>query len=281
VAQFSVCLIQPPGYVHSLALLEVCHLLCFSLESLHQSCRFEVNRLEAGANNIVVGYHLLTPDQIAPLAGQQVIFYQLEQLPLREGWFTADREAVLRAARAVWDYSPHNLELLRARGFERLHHLPLGYHPKLKRIPHREESARDIDVLFYGSMNARRAAVVDSLRARCRTQVLFGVYGDSRDEYIARSRIVLNVHFYEAKILEQVRLSYLLNNECFVLSEEAEQNPFLGAAATGPYDQLADLCRSYLAAPESRRQIAAAGHRIIQDRPMVDHLRSALEALPQ
>ena len=32
--RFSVCLIQPPNYVHSLALLEVAQLLAGSLESL-------------------------------------------------------------------------------------------------------------------------------------------------------------------------------------------------------------------------------------------------------
>ena len=43
-------------------------------------------------------------------------------------------------------------------------------------------------------------------------RTLFGDYGEVRDRWIARSRVVLNIHFYDIKVAEQVRLSYLLNN---------------------------------------------------------------------
>jgi len=149
LARFSICLVQPSGYVHSLALLEVCQLLTCSLASLGHAARWQTNRVEAGACNIVVGYHLLDPRSMAQLAGQRVVLYQLEQLSNREGWFTPDREAVLRQAWAAWDYSAENVGFLRGRGFERVGLLPLGYHPGLERIRHRPEAGKDIDVLFY------------------------------------------------------------------------------------------------------------------------------------
>jgi len=277
--RFSICLVQPANYVHSLALWEVCQLLAGSIESLGGRFGIQVNTVDPEAVNIVVGYHLLGPKVKDHFAGRRVIVYQLEQLSDREGWFTPERETLLRSAWAVWDYSPENVDFLRARGIERVGLLPIGYHRCLEKIRHRDDAEKDIDVLFYGAVNDRRAAVIRQIQSRLRTECLFGVYGADRDAYIARSRIVLNVHFYQAQILEQVRLAYLLNNRCFVISEEAAANPYDGGVVFGPLAELPELCRQYAACPEERRKIAEQGYRTLQQQPMVDHLRRALAEL--
>ena len=83
--------------------------------------------------------------------------------------------------------------------------------PELTRIDRRRDP--DLDVLFFGSLNPRRIAVIESLRAAgLRAEAVFGVYGEPRDDLIARAEAILNVHYYEAKVLEMVRLSYLLAN---------------------------------------------------------------------
>lgn len=274
--KFTVCLVQPPDYKHSSALLEVCQLVAGSLESLGKSCRFQMNQVDPGTVNIVLGYHLLAAKAREHLASHRVILYQLEQLSDREGWFTEEREALLRSAWAVWDYSRENAEFLRRRGFEKTLFLPLGYHPRLERIRHRKEADKDIDVLFYGAVNDRRRGVVHELRKRLRTEWLFGIYGKERDAYIARARIVLNVHFYEARILEQVRLAYLLNNRCFVVSEAAEHNPFGEGIVLGPIGELPELCERFVARPEERWERADRGYRAFQQQPMVEHLRAVL-----
>ena len=146
----------------------------------------------------------------------------------------------------------------------------------LERIRHRKEADKDIDVLFYGAVNDRRKGVVHELRKRLRTEWLFGIYGEERDAYIARAKIVLNVHFYEAMILEQVRLAYLLNNRCFVVSEEVEANPFGDGVVVGPLGDLPEICEKYAARPEERRERADRGYRAFQQQPMVEHLRAVL-----
>jgi hypothetical protein len=105
------------------------------------------------------------------------------------------------------------------------------------------------------------------------------VYGEERDSCIARARMVLNVHLHAAKILEQVRLSYLLNNRCFVVSEEAEQNPFGDGIVVGTFAELPDLCQRFAAQPEARREIAARGYQAFRRRPMVEHLRRVLREM--
>jgi hypothetical protein len=54
----------------------------------------------------------------------------------------------------------------------------------------------------------------------------YDVWGPARDELIARAKVVLNLHYYEAAIFEQVRVSYLLNNEALVISESSEFVPY-------------------------------------------------------
>jgi len=155
--------------------------------------------------------------------------------------------------------------------------LPLGHHARMRRIEHRPEADKDVDVLFYGSLNERRAALLDRLRSRCCVQSLFGVYGAERDAWVGRSRIVLNIHFYQAQILEQVRLAYLLGNECFVVSEESTPNPMAEAVASRPYGELPELCLRYLGDAEARREQAARGLHWMEQRPMAELLGAALE----
>jgi hypothetical protein len=106
---------------------------------------------------------------------------------------------------------------------------------------------QDIDVLFYGSVNERRARVIVELRNRgLNAQAVFGVYGAPRDSLIARAKVVLNLHYYDTSIFEIVRVSYLLANRKAVVSEchdGTEIDPdMVDAVRLAPYEQLVDAC---------------------------------------
>ena len=61
----------------------------------------------------------------------------------------------------------------------------------------------------------RRACVINTLSGRpsgANVIPVFGLYGPPRDALIARSKIILNMHLYDAKVFEIVRVSYLLAN---------------------------------------------------------------------
>ena len=76
--------------------------------------------------------------------------------------------------------------------------MPIGYAPELTRICPLEEN---IDVLFYGAVNERRGRALQRMKDRgLRTVVAFGAYGAERDALIARSRIVVNIHYYESRV---------------------------------------------------------------------------------
>src|SRR5262249_8533318 len=133
---------------------------------------------------------------------------------------------LVRAPR-IWDYSPTNLPFLAWLGCQDVRHIPMGYAPRLERIA--PATQRDIDVLVYGRLNPRRKQVLEGLHARgLRVKGQAGCFGAVRDREIARAKIMLNVHQFDTHHLEEIRIAYLLNNRCFVVSETSDRNPYGG-----------------------------------------------------
>ena len=249
---YQVCLMIPEDesgevYRGSFVFRELVFLLRSALRSLGHDCVIKPNSLDENRTNIVIGYHLLRHGEY--LSRYRYIPYQLEQLAAEGGWYSENGLRVLEGAAAVWDYSEQNIGFLAEKGVAAAH-LPVGYHADLEVVPKGVE--KDIDILFYGSLNARRQAILDRLGKipGARVATATGVFGKERDELIARARIVLNMHYYETAILEQPRVSFLLNNGCFVVNEESADDPYPGLPlVTAGYDELADTCRHYLENP--------------------------------
>jgi SAM-dependent methyltransferase len=254
MSQYQITLVRPEGFLHTEAFREVAETLQFGLRSLGHSAEIRENDFPATASNIILGAHLLSPQQsLAVPAGS--ILYNLEQL----GGPDLPKQFLDLARRAqLWDYSLNNIEKWKATDCSYTPiHVPLGYVPELSRI--KPASTMDIDVLFYGSLNDRRSAIIKALRdAGANVHTVFGMYGKERDQLIARSTIVLNVHFYEQKLFEIVRVSYLLANSKAVVTEcspetadDGLENAVLGCS----YEQLVASCLSLLRDEMERRQL--------------------------
>ncbi len=268
---FNIVLVQPDGYVHAMALHEIALLLNYSFQSLGLPCSYQVNKLDAAATNIILGYQIL--GQASEIPDCDFIIYQFEQLSDREGWFRPEYLEMFGRAREVWDYSPENIAFLNARGIHHTKLVSLGFHERLQTIA---PQLPDIDFLFYGCINERRKKVLEELATFASVQTLFGTYGLERDQMIARSKIVLNIHFYEAQIMEQPRISYLLNNRRFVLSETSPFNPYGDALATASIHHMVDTARYWLENSHERESLAKQGYDYIRQRPMTEVLRAVI-----
>ena len=254
--KYRICLMKPQGYIHSLCFEEIARLLESSLSAVGIDCDTRFNEFSMGRINIVLGYHLLKFDK--SLLKVRYIPYQLEQLEAKEDSYLENVRRVLENAFEVWDYSEQNIALLKRLNIE-AKHLPIGYHESLETIDHKAE--KEIDILFYGSMGERRKRVIDELSSAANVKALFGVYGRERDAFIAASKIVLNVHYYPTKIFEAVRISYLLNNRCFVVSEASPVNPYEAVRLCQvPYDKLVETCLHYLGHPEEAETMRTDAH---------------------
>jgi hypothetical protein len=264
---------MPEGYVHSLCFQELALLLKSSLNSAGIQCDISANRLAKDRINVILGYHLLRFDE--QLLRCRYIPYQLEQLDTKEGWYSENIKRLLENAFDVWDYSKENIRFLRELHIE-AKHLPIGYHESLELIRH--APCKDIDILFYGSVGDRRKAILDRLMDIANVKALFGVYGKQRDEAISRARMVLNIHHYSTKIFEAPRISYLLNNRCFVVSETSPVNPY-GAVGLCmvPYDRIVETCEFYLTHDEEIERVRNHTYdEFRKNYPMVDFIKAVV-----
>ncbi|PJG85625.1 hypothetical protein [Conservatibacter flavescens] len=230
---------------------ELQELLCYALRELGYTVFTSSRTIYTDAINIVFAAHTL--GEKAKELPNNVIIFNLEQLNLNDNvpaivqWTKLYAELGKRFE--IWDYNGKNLAFWQSIGVQ-AKLFEFGYQKELNRIyrPSQAEPVlQDIDVLSYGSINDRRRHILNGLIERgLKVKHLFGVYGEERDKWIARSKLVINIHQFSQSIFEVVRCSYLMNNGVPIVSEI---NPtttidprFLNSIAAVPYDQLIDKC---------------------------------------
>ena len=229
--------------VHAHAFDEVLECLDGGLRRLGYETRTVLTPEGVSGPAIVVAPHLQRLDVLRRM-GAETIFYNWEPLGAGGNGITSDALMRFLAQRRVWDYARKNVPLWRHLGNSDPVHVPLGYDPALEHLAPSEQ--RSIDVLFYGSITPRREKLLKELAARgVRLHVVFGAYGQERDDLVRRSRLVLCLHSYESSILELARLSYLWANGVPVACEIGPQTEdalaMAGHCHSAPADGIVDL----------------------------------------
>ena len=277
--QYTLWIVKP--YSHSECFREAAQSLQSAFIELGHGCEITTTPPITRENVIILGAHLLHPNDMLYL--KNPVVWQLEQMPdesdedrARAPW-TATYVQILRRAE-VWDYSRVNIATLAKVGIE-AKLLEVGYAKTLTMIENTD--VNPIDVLFIGSMNDRRHQILSQLNdAGVKVVHAFDCYGVKRDMLVARAKIVLNVHFFKAKIWEIVRCSYMLaNRKCIVseigLDKELEEPFYAGVDFCG-YDDLVRRCISLLASDDAREQLAAKGFEIMSKRSQTEFLKAVL-----
>jgi hypothetical protein len=227
---------------------------------------------------IVFGAHLLERLNMPPHA--RTIIYNTEQVHPDSIWIKPQYLDILKRY-TVWDYSRRNIEVLRTMGVEATW-CGLGYAPELTRITPTPE--KDIDVLFVGNVHSRRHRILDALhQAGVNVMAVRGqCWAEQRDALFARAKIVINIHMYDAHILEMFRVSYLLANRICVVSETGQdhaiEDELQGGIAFAPYDKLVETCIALLADDAARDRIADTGFNLFSAMSQTPMLADALKA---
>jgi len=250
-------------------LFEVAAGIRISLEKLgHTADLFAASEIPPEAGRLIVfNAHRLPPDLVLP---DDAIIFNAEQVqldgPTGEGWKVSSYLRRLKE-HLVWDYCDENINRLHLLGVDRVVKCRVGYYPELTDIIPAEQ--QDVDVLFVGSLNERRVSILHSIASRKMTvRVLAGVYGKERNDWIARSKVVLNVHFYEKPIFEIFRVSHLLANKKCVVTEGGGRDFELEQLADDtcvrePYgDSLVKACLRMVHDADARRRQGDFGFRI-------------------
>ena len=269
----NVCLIKPKNYIHYLALQELAELIHFSVLELGLKSQITFNYCDnnPSTKNIVLGAHLLNDNLIEDIPENTIIFNTEQIESITENW----KKKILNLARKniiFWDYSQYNLDYLSKTINIKGKLFQIGYQKELNRINHNID--KNIDVLFYGSINARREHIINKLKDRkINVKTLFGVYGKERDDLIAQSKLILNMHMYDSKIFEIVRVFYLLSNSIPVLTEVGSDtkfnNDFLDLICKSTYENIEKNIIYLLENDKKRIELGENGLNAIKKFPQI------------
>ena len=279
---FNICIIKPKDFVHYLAFKEVAELLHFSLLKLKFKSYINFNNFDTNPQikNIIFGAHLLTDDLINSVPNNSIIFNteQIGSLNLNKKWINRIIKLTKRNIE-LWDYSDFNLQFMYNETKIKGKLFEIGYQQELNRIS--LSKSPDVDVLFYGAINERRKYIIDKLvENKIKVKCLFGVYGENRDKWIANSKLVLNMHMYDSKVFEIIRVFYLMTNSVPVVSEYEKNtktnNNYLNGFKASSYDGLVKNIINLIENKIARRELGNKGSALIKKYPQEEFTKKIL-----
>ncbi|MEY4753659.1 MAG: hypothetical protein RJA44_1334 [Pseudomonadota bacterium] len=219
-----LCIVQPPGQVHALGFIDQARYFRHQFRRMGAEVSLAKNRLRHDAVNLVFGAHLGFEPSLCER--YSCIFVNLEQLGAGGAAVSGDYLELLRHS-AVVDYHPDNLAAYGASADD-VPIVSFGHAPYLNNasadgcapamLPLEQ---RPIDLLFIGSMNERRQALLQRIERSGRRVSLLShpLYGPERDDLIRQAKAVVNVHFYATARFEQARAFQCLSLGTAFISE--------------------------------------------------------------
>ena len=276
--------VKPANYVHDAAFDPVVSVLMTTLHSKVPRVQTLVNKFNPEGLNIVVGAHLLQDPKML-LDEPNTIVYNFEQFDTKSDWFSSDYVSLLKS-KPYWDYSTANIAAMKKAYPEaQATHVPFAYAPVLDYSYVRRDVFRvkrkDIDVLFFGSMNDRRAKIIGELTSMgLNVQAVFGVYGPELSVLIHRSKLVLNMHYYDSSVFEAVRVIPLLASRVAVVSEKSvddDDYKYLDQTSgilVTDYDKLAFVCKQLVENADDRECLSDTGYANVKLKTMVQSIEN-------
>ena len=236
-----------------------------------------VNHHDPDARNIVFGYQIPIQLGLLDTYPSDTIFYNLERLV---GVDPADIWSRTIAARfQIWEYSHSNMDFWNSLNpIFPVYFAKTSYAPILEKI--KNDVPLDIDVLFYGGLTPTRSnllreiAVMRGNLTGLSICTLSYIYGAQRDDFIARSKVVLN--FSSCVNFEIVRVSYLLANRKAVLcitdgdGVEVEDDLRDGALRFVKSPDIFDVCQALVQDDVGRERYANMGYDTFKKRDIRD-----------
>jgi hypothetical protein len=129
----------------------------------------------------------------------------------------------------IWDYSKSNIFLLNQLGITNTKFIPLKIWPSYQKqlVSYNSTNTYNFDIGFVGWVHGEKRTnilqkIIDS---GISIDIIQDLYGEQRDQRLAKCRMILNIHFNENyKIFEQYRCFAWLDIGKEVLSENSLDN---------------------------------------------------------
>jgi hypothetical protein len=153
------------------------------------------------------------------LMGRMPRNYIIMQTEVRNShWFNEHYLNIIKRAKAVWDYSVENIPSYS------------GYNRKIcivtPGINLQNAGKKDIDYLFYGWLEGsfRRVDMIQKIKKKIPLLVVTNKLGNDMWSILKRSRVVINLRYYDHSPLELFRINESLSHCCNVVSEGFNQH---------------------------------------------------------
>jgi hypothetical protein len=203
----------------------------------------------------------VTPADWAPATGRTEIIFGVARCPETWGKMARAPHVMPYETENVLADGPHREPSERARAalrrpwlnYSRANARRFGDIP----LPPRCEPPKDdscdaeapIDVLFAGSINSRRARVLHALKERGASVCVVGpaapVFGAELAALQSRSKLVLNLHYYEPGVFETFRVAPAIARGALVVTESdvyGEAAAWRHTCIVASYENLVETC---------------------------------------
>jgi hypothetical protein len=152
------------------------------------------------------------------------IFFQIEQTNCLN---FKSNDIFLQNATAVWDFSIKNYQKYKHIDFKKIFYLPLlFYSPSNSYISYQD--INEYDILFYGTINDRRKNILSKLKNKYNifTTETKNIFNEELNKYIKKSKIIINLHYYNDVALEICRINEVLKFNKLVISEKPSSTDY-------------------------------------------------------
>ncbi len=150
-----------------------------------------------------------------PFLPKNYIVYVVEQTESR---FFKDNKYLnmIKNANYIWNFCVNNKKMFEDYPFLNYFYLEC---PFVKAPELNNQASYKYDILFYGTINDRRKAILDKLSSKYNIYISDKLTGNERDDIIKQSKIILNLHYYYEAGLESCRINEVLKFNKLVISE--------------------------------------------------------------
>ena len=264
--------------------LEVIESLLWGFKDLGFECTFRTNEIDNSCINIIFGWQVafqLIQHRFMSELPADTILYNLEQYSTQpmKGYPLAEQAA---EKYQIWDYSIGNIVRWKELNpkFEP-YYAKVGFAPNLIKIPF--SAKEDIDIAFIGSLGPRRSEKMISCGStlnRNSVVSLCNVWGEMRDEFISRSKVLINISEEQKhmKVFEIVRVSYYLANKkavvCEFLPGMEIEDDILQVIKFEPAESIATACDVLVHNTEIRKNYAEECFETFRQRDVRDVIRN-------
>jgi hypothetical protein len=155
--------------------------------------------------------HIIYGANAAPALPRNYIVYQTEIRNTHH--FSGRYLQMLRRALAVWDYSPDNIPAY-ATQQPNIYLVSPGIAPQ-------PVVAKDIPFMFYGWIDGspRRMRMLEDIKEYLPLRIVTNTLGDNMWKMLARTHVVINLHYHAHSPLECFRVHEALSFGCKVVTE--------------------------------------------------------------